>query len=113
MSTQKSCRSEHEEQREFVSWFRKNYDTLIMAIPNGGKRGRAAAAKLQLEGVVRGVPDLFVPEYNLWIEMKQDGAGQVSSDQKRVMSLLECYGYTCRVAHGETEARKIAQEIIG
>ena len=46
-------RSEHLEQREFVSWFRQTFPgVLIHAIPNGGKRGRAEALRLKVEGVV-------------------------------------------------------------
>jgi len=112
-NTNKSSRSEHIEQREFVSWFRKNYDALLMAIPNGGKRSAATATKLQLEGVVAGVPDLFIPEYGLWIEMKRVDGGVVSREQKQVMEELERCGYTCRVAHGDAEAREIVREIIG
>lgn len=113
MSTSKQSRSEHIEQREFVSWFRKNHDTLLMAIPNGGKRGAATAAKLQLEGVCKGVPDLFIPEYGLWIEMKRTAGGVLGREQKQVMEELERCGYTCRVAHGDNEARKIVREVIG
>lgn len=113
-STQKSCPSEHEEQREFVSWFRKTYPgTLIFAIPNGGKRGAATAARLKVEGVVAGVPDLFVPEHLLWIEMKRVFGSSVGREQKDIMAELTRVGYVCRVARGASEARAIAREILG
>ena len=108
--TSKTRRSEHIEQREFVEWFRKTYPgVLIFAIPNGGKRGAAAAAKLQLEGVVPGVPDLCVPEWHLWIEMKRADGGIVGTDQKKVMGQLEDCGYTCVVAWGDADAREKVQ----
>ena len=108
--TSKTRRSEHIEQREFVEWFRKTYPgVLIFAIPNGGKRGAAAAAKLQLEGVVPGVPDLCVPEWHLWIEMKRSDGGIVGTDQKKVMGQIEDCGYTCVVAWGDADAREKVQ----
>ena len=109
-NTNKTRRSEHVEQREFVEWFRKTYPgVLIFAIPNGGKRGAAAAARLQLEGVVPGVPDLFVPAWWLWIEMKREDGGTVSTDQEKIMGHLEECGYTCVVARGDADAREKVQ----
>lgn len=112
MSTLASSRSEHVEQREFVSWFRKRYSTLIMAIPNGEQRSQSVARRLKVEGVLAGVPDLYVPEYNLWIEMKRENGGQVSRSQTDVMDEMKSYGHTCRVAHGAGQARAIAIEVI-
>lgn len=109
----KTGRYEHVEQRSFVSWFRKTYpDVLIFAIPNGGYRSKATAAKLKVTGVTPGIPDLFIPEYGLWIEMKRANGGVVGREQKAVMEELERCGYTCRVAHGDNEARTIVQEVI-
>ena len=34
---------------------------LLFAVPNGGHRHRAVAARLKDEGVKAGVPDLFLP----------------------------------------------------
>ena len=99
-------RSEHLEQREFVSWFRQTFPcVLIHAIPNGGKRGRAEALRLTVEGVVAGIPDLHVPDWNLWIEMKAtDGA--LSPDQVAVIAYLETTGDRCVVAYGKDDAIK-------
>ena len=52
MSDEPRIPTEHEEQREFVCWFKQTYKGVrIFAIPNGGLRGRAAAGKLKAEGV--------------------------------------------------------------
>ena len=75
--------TEHEEQRLLISLFRKKYDPVrIFAIPNGGYRGKIEAMKFKAEGVSAGVPDLYVPEWKLWIEMKRQKGGHVSAVQK-------------------------------
>ncbi len=75
--------SEHVEQRNFVMWFRQNHRGVkIFAIPNGGYRHRAVAGKLKAEGVSPGVPDLYIPAWKLWIEMKREKGGTLSKDQQ-------------------------------
>ena len=75
---------EHVEQREFVSWFRQTFKgVLIAAIPNGGGRPPQVALAMKLEGVLRGMPDLYVMKWHLWIEMKKIG-GDVEKHQKEM-----------------------------
>ena len=77
--------TEHAEQAGFIQYFRAKYpNTLILAIPNGGKRDIITAKKLQMEGVTPGVPDLFIPAWSCWIEMKKPG-GRLSEAQKNVI----------------------------
>lgn len=98
--------SEHFEQREVVSWFRKKYRGVrIFAIANGGWRSKATAAKLKAEGVSRGVPDLFVPQCNLWIEMKRAKGGRLSPEQRDWMEYLRKVGNTVLVCHGAEDAK--------
>jgi len=105
LTTPNPTPSEHVEQRAFVSWFRKTYPgVLIFAIPNGGARSRITGGKLKLEGVLPGVPDLFIPEWRLWVEMKRQKGGAVSSEQREIMAYLEAVGYTCIVAKGCEDA---------
>ena len=97
--------SEHLEQREFVSWFRKTFpDVRIFAIPNGGYRSLAAAARLKAEGVSAGVPDLFIPAWSVWIEMKRAKGGVLSQKQKDWREYLTGCGHIVIVAHGKKEA---------
>ena len=106
--------SEHVEQREFVSWFRKRYRPMrIFAIPNGGKRGKREAYKLVVEGVSSGVPDLFVPEAMLWIEMKRQKDGSLSAEQKDWRNYLLGIGHKWIVAKGFEDAKRQVIEIIG
>ena len=99
-------RTEHEEQRELVSWFRKTYpDVVIFAIPNGGARSASVAGRLKAEGVLPGVPDLFIPEWRTWVEMKRTKGGSVSKDQKELHNYLASVGYCVIVAKGCEEAK--------
>lgn len=97
--------SEHLEQVQFVSWFKKNHPrTRILAVPNGDSRSKSAGARLKAEGVSRGVPDLLIPEWFLWIEMKRQKGGRVSAEQKDWISYLQGCGYYCVVCKGAEDA---------
>lgn len=97
--------SEHWEQAQVVSWFRRKYDPVrIFAIPNGGWRSKATAIKLKVEGVSRGVPDLFVPQFGLWIEMKRIKGGRLSPEQKDWITYLEEAGNAVLVCYGHEHA---------
>jgi len=63
-------------------------DVLIFAIPNGEKRHIATAIKLKEEGVTSGIPDLYIPAWKVWIEMKRSKGGKVSKDQKAIIDYL-------------------------
>ena len=105
-SSKGTGRSEHVEQREFVSWFRKNYRGIrIIAIPNGGQRNIATAARLKAEGVMRGVPDLYVPEWMLWIEMKKANGGRISPEQKDWHNYLQSINQNVIVTAGFEDAK--------
>lgn len=114
LSIKNDLPSESREQILFVNWFRKTHpDHLIFAIPNGGGRNIVTAGRLKMEGVLAGVPDLFIPSLKLWIEMKRKKGGVVSKEQKSVMNYLETVGYICYVAHGCDEAKLIIETVIG
>ena len=105
--------TEHEEQRIFVQWFRRKYSPVrIFAIPNGGFRSRATAGRLKAEGVMRGIPDLFVPEWNLWIEMKRVKGGRLSPDQVNWKQYLEEIGNTVFVAYGAENAMELVDDFV-
>ena len=101
---------EHGEQVEFVRWFRARFPTiLIYAVPNGGKRSMTEAKRLKEEGVVPGIPDLHVPVWRLWIEMKRQTGGRLSEDQKDVLDYLQTIGDAVIVAKGCDDAvRQVA-----
>lgn len=102
--TKKRSNEESKLQKACVQWFRTQYPQhILFAIPNGGKRGVIEASIMKAEGVLAGVPDLFlaVPQQyedgvlkapGLFIEMKTpDGA--MSDNQKVIMPKLKNAGY--------------------
>jgi hypothetical protein len=78
----------------------------IFAIPNGGRRAMKTAKMLKATGVLKGVPDLYVPGWNLWIEMKRAKGGKLSPEQKSMLAYLEneCL-HNVIVGHGFEDAR--------
>ena len=81
---------EHRIQCACVRWFNLQYPKLrgrLFAVPNGGRRDAATAARLKAEGVVPGVADLVLLMSNhgygaLLIEMKTS-VGRQSDSQKK------------------------------
>jgi hypothetical protein len=97
--------SEHDEQVGLVNWVRAKWpDLLIYAIPNGGHRAISTAKALRAEGVVPGIPDLHIPAWRLWIEMKRAKGGRLSPEQKAMIEHLQSIGHTVIVGHGATDA---------
>jgi hypothetical protein len=98
--------TEHEEQREFVKWFRQTHKGVrIFAIPNGGARSITTAARLKVEGVTSGVPDLFIPEWLMWVEMKRQKGGVVSPEQTDWIAYLRGVGHLVIVSKGAEDAK--------
>lgn len=105
--------SESREQILFVNWMRKTHpEHWIFAIPNGGARGMVQAQVLKMEGVSKGVPDLFIPSLKLWIEMKKKDGGILSKEQKEWIKYLQDNDYIAVVAHGFEEAKDVVSKII-
>lgn len=99
--------SEDHEQMMLVQWFRRTYpEVRIFSVPNGGHRHPAVAAKMKATGVVKGVPDLFVPAWRLWVEMKRTKGGSLSPEQKDWIAYLEGCGYQCIVGKGAEDAKQ-------
>ena len=102
---------EHDLQVGCVRWFRLAYPSLgrlLFAIPNGGQRNVIVARKLKAEGVVAGVPDLFLAVKRggyggLFIEMKNGTAGKLSETQKTMCDLLQTAGYKIAVCRSFEE----------
>ena len=98
--------TEHEEQRELVRWFRQTWPGVrIFAIPNGGARSPATAGRLKAEGVSSGVPDLFIPAWGLWVEIKRSKGGSLSAEQKDWIAYLESVRFCCIVGKGADDAK--------
>ncbi len=105
MNTRANLPSESEEQEGFVNWFRAKFPgALIFAIPNGGHRAISTAKRLKAEGVVSGIPDLHVPAWRLWVEMKRVKGGKLSAEQVDMIGHLEGLGHTVIVGKGAQDA---------
>lgn len=95
-------------QRACITWLRLQYPKVVaFAIPNGGKRNAREGAILKAEGVLAGVPDLFIAEprgidAGLFIEMKA-GKGAVSAAQKDMGERLLVVGYGVAVCRSFEE----------
>lgn len=109
----KAIPTEHCEQVNFVNWFEYQYPKVkLMAIPNGEKRHISVAKRLKKEGVRKGVPDLFIPEWRVWIEMKRIKGGRLSSDQKEWLDYLADCEYTVFVCKGFEDAKNCIQQFV-
>ena len=105
--------SESEEQIGFIKWMHQRHpNILVFHIPNGGFRDIHTAGKLKMEGVVAGIPDIFIPEWHTFLEFKRKDAGVLSPSQKKIIAHLRSIGYTVFVAHGATEASKMILEFL-
>lgn len=109
--------SEHGHQRAFFGWlnyvsFRGLYPLagLCYAVPNGGKRDPATAARLKAEGVKAGVPDVVYPVprqrfASLYMELKVD-KGRASEVQEWWHAQLRACGHAVAVCWGWQAARQ-------
>lgn len=106
---------EAREQEALFAWIRMQEKKhpelrLCFAIPNGGFRKAFEAHKLTLQGVRKGVPDLFlsVPrqgQHGLYLEMKY-GKNKPSDEQKDFICRLMEQGYRVRICYGWQEAQQ-------
>ena len=114
--------TEEEEQTALFSWAVTQESVhpelkLMFHIPNGGKRGKAEAARFKAAGVKAGVPDIFLPVargryYGLWIEMKAKD-GTATEAQWEWMGELDREGYAVKVCYGFEEAVRVLVWYLG
>jgi hypothetical protein len=109
--------NEHTMQVKVVQYVRTFFpEVLILSVPNGAGTSAKNRLALYAEGLLPGVPDLFIPEarqgfHGLWIEMKtQEGVESVA--QKRIRNHLEDNNYLCYVARSEITAINIIEAYL-
>ncbi len=108
-----SSPSEGAEQIGFLQWFEMQFPRVrIFHIPNGGHRALSVAKRLKAEGVKPGVPDLHIPEWRLWIEMKRKTGGRLSLEQKDWIEYLDGIGHTVIVGKGAVDASRLVLEYV-
>lgn len=113
--------TEEEEQAFVISWCEVMESrwpelSLMHHIPNGGKRGKAEAARFKRQGVKAGVSDLFLPVarcgyHGLYIEMKAMD-GEVSGKQEWFLAAVREQGYFGAVCFGGGEAVELIQRYM-
>jgi len=105
-------------QSSCVKYFRYNYrDLVLYSIPNGGLRDKRNAVVLKREGVLPGVPDLFLAHssngyHGLYIELKV-GKNKLTDHQKRVINKLEKENYKVVVCYSLDEFITAVREYLG
>jgi hypothetical protein len=114
--------TEHQEQVTLFCWVGLVQSShpelaLLHAIPNGGHRHKAVAARMKAEGVKRGVPDLCLPVasdgyHGLYIEMKTR-KGRLSSEQRKWGNALHAQGYRFRMCRSWQEAARTIADYLG
>ena len=109
----KRCPSESQEQIGFLQWWRSQFPRVrIFHIPNGGHRAMSVAKQMKREGVSPGVPDLYCPEWRMWVEMKRQKGGRLSADQQDWIGYLESIGDTVIVGKGAEDASRQVIECL-
>lgn len=107
--------SEHQHQAALFKWAELAKAThpelaMLAAVPNGGHRHIAVAAKLKAEGVKAGYPDIVLdvaryPYHGLRIELKPAKSGRLSPQQKEWIEQLSQRGYQAVVCKGWEDAK--------
>lgn len=110
---------EHRLQCACVRWFRLVYPQHhhnLFAVPNGGYRTPATAAKIKAEGALPGVSDLILliargGYHGLLIEMKKD-KGRQSEAQREWQRLIAADGYKYVVVRSIEDFIKVVEAYL-
>lgn len=114
--------SEHVEQMRLFQWAHYARGShpelrLLYAVPNGGARHKAVAAKLKAEGVRAGVPDVCLPVarggfHGLYIELKRQRGTRPSAEQREWLAALMDAGYRATWCPGWEAARDVIETYL-
>lgn len=114
--------TEHAEQCAVIEWAQRlegRYPAMrwLYAVPNGGHRHPAVAARLKEEGVKPGISDLCLPcpagrYHGAYIELKKPG-GRLSPAQRDFLKFVKDAGYFTAVCYSSIEAIEALQGYVG
>lgn len=119
----KRRRQEHEgaEQEYLFRWAEYAKCTmpelaLLFHVPNGGKRSKTEAARMKMQGVKAGVPDLFLPVarggyHGLFIELKA-GRNKATEKQGEWLAALREQGYAAVICTGWEAAKATLENYL-
>jgi VRR-NUC domain len=96
-------------QAAIVEWVRTVAPgVLIFAVPNGGLRSKAEAARRKWTGVVAGIPDLIVitPICRVFFLEVKTAAGRLSEDQRAIFDLLVAMGTPRAIVRSIDDVRR-------
>jgi hypothetical protein len=120
--TRRNNHAEDDHQATVIAWARLNerkFPALrwLFHVPNGGKRSAREAARLQRQGVIAGVADLFLPYrsrdfHGLFIELKAEG-GRLTDNQRAFLQAMTAHGYCAQVAVGSKAAIELIKWYLG
>ena len=113
--TKRTAQPEAIEQAKVIAWARANernypYLQLLHCSLNGVKMTKAQAGRAIAQGMLSGVPDLFLPVpkngyHGLFIEMKY-GSNKVTENQEKFLQNAANVGYAISVCYSANEAIK-------
>jgi len=114
--------TEHEDQVCLMRWKELRKATLpelelLYSVENGGLRNKITGARLKAAGIRRGVPDLCLPVprggfHALYVELKRQGSGVVSPEQKWWLEELNRQGCCATVCYGWDDARQVIENYL-
>jgi hypothetical protein len=97
--------SRYHEQKLTVEWFRQNFAELICALPRPHAFSGESIRRLKALGSLSSLPDLFVPEWRLFLTVQSRyRKSELSTQEQQFIRLLEQSGYICLVACGHADA---------
>ena len=113
--TKRNAQPEAIEQAKVIAWARANennypYLWMLHSSLNGVKMTKAQAGRAIAQGMLSGVPDLFLPVpkngyHGLFIEMKY-GSNKVTESQEKFLQNAANVGYAVSVCYSANEAIK-------
>ena len=113
--TKRNAQPEAIEQAKVIAWARANernypYLQLLHCSLNGVKMTKAQAGRAIAQGMLSGVPDLFLPVpkngyHGLFIEMKY-GSNKVTENQEKFLQNAANVGFAVSVCYSAQEAIK-------
>jgi hypothetical protein len=91
---------------DYVRWVAPHI--VIWAVPNGGLRTKAEAARLKWTGVLAGVLDLTLalPDARSAFWETKTPRGRLSDDQLAIIDRLTALGHSCAVVRDIDDARR-------
>ena len=111
--TKRNAQPEAIEQAKVIAWARANernypYLWMLHSSLNGLKRTPYASNKAKAQGMLAGVPDLFMPvaignSKGLYIEMKSK-TGRIRDEQSKFLQAASNFGYSCFICYSAVEA---------